>query len=146
MDSIRFDRLSRLVATCTTRRTGFGVLTALALLGLAQTPTRAVPCTKPCPFCKRCEWVLKKTNTPKKRKKRQECVPKPLGTACPGGSCRFGICVCREGYRPCRGGCIANGLCCTDDDCPEGRICGSGGCACPAGTAPCGGRCCPHEG
>jgi hypothetical protein len=35
MDSTRFDRLSRLVATCTTRRTSLGLLTALALLGLA---------------------------------------------------------------------------------------------------------------
>ncbi len=50
MDSIRFDHLSRLLATCTTRRACLGLLTALALLGLAQTPTRALPCTKPWPL------------------------------------------------------------------------------------------------
>lgn len=139
MDSIRFDRLSRLVATRTTRRAGLGLLAALGLLGLSQTPAAALKCTLKCRPCRRCKWV----KTPKIV---QRCVPKPLGTACPGGSCRFGTCICREGYRPCkdRGGCIPNDVCCTYADCPEGATCQAGTCVCPPGTAPCGGRCCPH--
>jgi hypothetical protein len=50
---------------------------------------------------------------------------------------------CAVGSRPCAGGCISSGVCCTDSDCGAGGACANGTCLCLSGYKLCQGVCIP---
>jgi hypothetical protein len=79
MDAARFDTLTRLIGSRTSRRVLVG-LAASGLLGIAVPDAEAAKCSnkKPCPECYQC--------------KKHKC--KPLTeTACTNGTCQSGVCI-----------------------------------------------------
>ncbi len=43
--------------------------------------------------------------------------------------CDAGVCMCSGGFKKCGDKCIAERLCCTNTECPVGKVCASGVCA-----------------
>ena len=145
MDAERFDALTRLIGSRTSRRIAVG-LVAAGLLTIVVPEAEALRCskTKPCPECQRC--------------RRRRCKPDMTknGTPCAGdtGTCAEGVCgdcgkpgafCCLGAY--CRAGAICIGFphscqpcgddgqwCCDPDFCTEGECTAEGKCG------SCGGR------
>lgn len=42
--------------------------------------------------------------------------------------CEAGVCMCSGGFKKCGDRCIAERLCCTNDQCPSGKACSNGVC------------------
>jgi hypothetical protein len=142
MDNARFDRLTVLLGTASTRRAGLGFLAALGLgSGLvdraeAKKKHRKKCKKKKCGACQKC--------------KKGKCTPQPDGTACGGGAaCSAGQCICPT-------------ECCADTDCDACAACDSGQCVstcpdgqfcqddtcivkCPSGQKACQGICIPDN-
>src|SRR5215207_5278865 len=84
MDAAQFDRLSRLVARSSTRRSALAFAAALGL-GVSETEAgkkRKNQCKGGCGPCKAC----------KKKGHKKKCVVAPDGTTCKGGTCQAGTC------------------------------------------------------
>jgi hypothetical protein len=132
MDADRFDTLTRLIGSRTSRRMAVGLITT-GLLSVAVPEAAAARCSARhlCPECKRC--------------KQHRCRPDASknNTPCTGGTCQSGVCqtsnctpVCTNpngtvrtcGSDSCGGFCGPVGETCT-----FGRVCDStGNCTCPA--------------
>jgi hypothetical protein len=100
MDSIRFDRLVRVLATRHRRR---GTLPLLALLGLrlvdsdAAEAAKSGKCRRKPGVCETCKKGKCERKHGKKTCKAGKITPKANGTACTGGSCQSGLCVAPSG-------------------------------------------------
>lgn len=166
MDAKHFDDLLRVLTAASGRRGVFSGLAGLLLAGplaalgglgeaAAKKKRKKKKKCKGCAICQQC--------------KKGKCKPKPDGTDCGDsrscqsgacvcptaccsnadcgfqGACEAGICDCKSGARFCKGTCIPEGDCCTDDECPDGsgQTCQGGHCACPSGHKDCGGDCIP---
>jgi hypothetical protein len=115
MDSDHFDALARSLydrRRVVTRAAGFGAATLAAAFGLGHPHEASATCKKKCGPCKRC--------------KKGKCKPKPVGTACAGGTCQSGRCIAST--QPCTPNCA-------------GKICGDNGCGGSCGTCGIGGGC-----
>jgi hypothetical protein len=141
MDSARFDRLTRVIGTLSTRRAALGLLSALGLAGAladdGDAKKKRKKCKKKCGPCRKC--------------KKGKCKPKPDGADCGGGAtCQSGECVCPTE-------CCADSDCGSDcavcdsgqcvSTCPDGQVCQGDTCvaSCPTGQKECNGVCIPEN-
>jgi hypothetical protein len=159
MDADRFDALSRLLGSPTTRRgTLFALLSgALSLTG-SVTPeagwAASGRCRFPCGPCQSCKKGKCVRTSRGKRCKRGRCVPRSNGILCGNpvsGFCQDGSCVpfppppppppCRTLQEDCNNDCC-EGLVCGESRCsfsdrlcvlPEGEVCDGDSCSCAQG-------------
>jgi hypothetical protein len=100
MDSHRFDALSKIVASLTTRRTALALLAGLGF-GVIEAPDAHVrrksgKCKSGCGECEKCKKGGCDRKNGKKVCKKGKCKPKPAGTPCTafaGGACQNGTCI-----------------------------------------------------
>jgi hypothetical protein len=138
MDGMRFDNVSRALASGTSRRRVIKGLFAgvVAALGAKALPAAAETCTPPGPRAF-CNFDV-------------EC--------CDESVCRGGVCTCPSGMKECKGGCIPRGNTCGPTYCPAGfkscagickdvsrdvNNCGYCGHVCGIGKTCSNGQCCP---
>ena len=165
MDPQRFDALSRVLASGTSRRlvlTGLtgGLLARLPLTGGSEeaqakhkkkkkkpSPSPVVP---PSPS---------RPPVPPSPPPPGPCIPNCAGHVCGddgcGGGCgvacaspricQGGACVCPSGQHDCQGACIPTSRCCSDDDCAGTQGCFSGTCITLQGTCSPGADLCVND-
>ncbi len=143
MDDRRFDELTRTLSGGADRRAALkraagGTLAGLLALRGGRAGATDI-CYPPCneKNCETCKYGHCKST----------CDPKQC-EVCKDGSCRskcradqvcdYGTCTCPKGTKECRGTCIREDACCTDEDCKgTGQVC------CP-NDSPKAGRCIGH--
>ncbi len=135
MDGVHFDRLTQALARQANRRTVMGVAAAVGLHPILAAAKKKNTCRGGCGDCKVC----------KNKKNSKKCVPVADGAACPGGTCRGGVCDttctgCTECQTCPNGACVsaANGTPCTNGVCTDG-VCGCGDACCGTTYCPPGG-------
>jgi len=135
VESERFDRLSRVIGSDSSRRAIARVLTGLALggsvglLGRAEgEAAKSGTCLEACPTCQVCQQGKCKRKHRKKKCKPGLCVAGPDGGTCGNSVCK----VCQGGA------CVnaANGSTCDNNPCKE---CQGGACANKANGTACNG-------
>jgi hypothetical protein len=134
MDADRFDSISRLLSSSSTRRAALPALLASAI-GLTSyvhpnkvwAGGRCKPACRTCQSCKKGKCVRTANG---KRCKRGKCVSVRNGQRCSGGTCLGGRCApfptlpppCRRLRQSCDDDCC-DGLVCGDNGCEKGRVC-----------------------
>jgi hypothetical protein len=117
VDRTRFDALTRLIGTGSTRRTVLGLATALGLSSLLAEAKKRRKKKKKCKSCAICQQC-----------KQGKCKGKADGSDCGGGAtCQGGACTCPAGQKFCAGSCIPDSQCCPSD-CDDGNTCTTGIC------------------
>jgi hypothetical protein len=64
-------------------------------------------------------------NTSQPNVSTDACAGKQCGE---NSYCEMGVCMCSGGFKKCGDKCIAERMCCTNDQCPSGKVCSSGVC------------------
>src|SRR4051812_4796745 len=99
MDQHRFDALSKVVGSWTSRRSALTLFAGLGLGSLIPQETKAAnsgKCKPDCPECQSCNKGKCKKKNGHKKCKKGKCEPLTNGTVCTsvsGGTCCNGTCV-----------------------------------------------------
>jgi hypothetical protein len=121
METDRFDRGTRLVASVFSRRTLASVLGLGALARPDLTEAKKKRKKKKCKACTSCQLC-----------KKGKCRPKAEGSTCDEGRvCAQGVCACPPGQKDSGGVCATPPTCLTplDDTCTPADDCCSGTCS-----------------
>ncbi len=124
MKSSSFDRLSRVFAVASSRRSTLaGLFTAVVGAVVRTDPASA---QKPPRVC---------------RPIGKPCFPDRGLECCRGATCQEGICRCPKRTRRCGNRCVAKNKCCHNADCPNNQVCNKHRCRCRPGQKRCRNRC-----